>query len=163
MMATTISPFGDHLCFISPCRFDHLRQRHQALANCFAETGTRVTYVNPIGSAGFSLRRQRFGESLQIFDLTVPFRATQHPGLQRITCLAAKRLLQLHGEWSPRNSHLWLADPAWCSWTTAPWQKIYYDRCDRHGFFPRQCREAWLHYELSLYKLSHIIFCTSKV
>ncbi len=150
------------LLFVSPCRHEHLRQRHQALADGFAEAGHSVYYVNPVQSSGFFLRRRDTGPRLSIIDLHLPFRATGQPGLQRIACRLGRQLLHRHGLWQPRDGVIWIADPSLGYWADARWQAIFYDRCDFHGHFPGQRHSAWQRYESHLYQRCNVIFCSSK-
>ena len=155
---------GKTILFVSPCRINHLRQRHQAFAEGFAKAGATVWFLNPLQGGGLSLRHRSVAASgITSIDVRVPFRATGQPSLHRISCRLARHLLRQHGFWSPGKTLLWVAEPAVASWTEFPWSALFYDRCDRHGFFPGQKRDVWQSYDHRLYQHSRLIFCSSPV
>lgn len=146
--------------FVAPVDFSGLQQRHQAFAGELAASGSRVVYVEPLKSPGFSISRRQVSERLCVASVSLPFRASSFPGLQRI---CAKLLLQLLSncfKFRLDKTNLWLAEPSLAAIALPGWRRVVYDCCDLHGAFPGQRTQAWEKYEALLAQNADLI-CVS--
>ncbi len=145
------------LLFVAPVFYKRLKQRHQAFATGLANKGFDVTFLEPLQSPGWSLQSEPAADHLQIIRLKIPFRAASFPGLQMICArLAYSLILRKLGLVSHRTI-LWLAEPSLAAFSLFSWRRIVYDRCDLHGAFPGQRRQAWARYEKLLAGRADII------
>lgn len=143
--------------FVSPVAFNALWQRHQSLAAELAKRKFNVTYLDPINSGGLCLRQHAVNKHLKVIRLKVPFKGVSYPWLQKIATRICMYLLKRRLTLLPGASLLWLAEPALASLSDYRWQQVVYDRCDLHGAFPGQRKQAWEHYESMLYAQSDLI------
>ena len=139
------------IVFISPVRFDALKQRHQGLAIELAKNNYQVFFVNPILSNGFSLKiknkvSHETIKNLKIIDISIPFKAVSHPFIQYFSTNIALKLLKKKLHLSFSECYLWIAEPSLAASTNYKWGKIVYDCCDLHGLFPKQKAKVWNYY-----------------
>jgi hypothetical protein len=145
------------ILFAAPAPYFALHQRHQAFAELLAEKGFSVFYLNPVKSNGFSLQISRAQKSLRLIELKLPFRAANRPWAQKITTWLAKILLQRKLKLDFSKMLLWIAEPSFADLTKENFEAVFYDRCDLHGSFPGQSKEAWQHYERILFEKADLI------
>ncbi len=148
--------------FVSPVPFHALRQRHQGLAGEFLHHGFQVIFMDPLESPGFSVVQNRIENHFHRVSVSVPFRAARYPRLQEIAIKIAVKLLSKKKFWEPKNSILWIADPSMANIANENWKTCFYDRCDRHGFFPGQNVNNWRYYEKRLFKRADQVFASSQ-
>ena len=135
------------IIFISPVRFEDLRQRHQGLAIELSKNNYEIYYLNPIRSNGFSCKIINSYNNLKIVETKIPFKSVSHPIIQNIAVKLAFKLLKKKMHLNTETSILWLAEPSCAEITNYNWGKIVYDCCDLHGAFPNQNKKVWQHYE----------------
>ena len=143
--------------FVAPVVFNRLKQRHQALATELAQRGFSVDYLEPSRSPGWSLSSTIISDRLTLLHLKVPFKAASYPALQKISIRMFLAWLCRLRRLQPHNTILWLADPSMAALAEISWQTVVYDRCDLHGAFPGQRRQAWKIYESFLAGRASII------
>ncbi len=143
--------------FAAPVFYKHLKQRHQAFAAGLAARGFDVTFLEPLQSPGWSLQVFPAAAQLRVVRLKVPFRAASYPGLQQICARLAYSLLCRKAGLSSHRTILWLAEPSLAALSRFDWHRVVYDRCDLHGAFPGQRRQAWLRYEKLLAARADVI------
>ncbi len=136
------------ILFISPVRFEDLRQRHQGLAIELSKNNYEIYYINPLRSNGFYCKIIDSNyNNLKIVETKIPFKSVSHPFIQNIAVKLAFKLLKKKIHLNNDNSILWLAEPSCAEITNYNWARIVYDCCDLHGAFPNQNKKVWQHYE----------------
>jgi len=149
------------ILFVSPVPFYGLRQRHQGLAVEFSAAGGEVIFLNPLESPGFSIKVETFSPSLKIVTVAVPFRAAQYPLIQALSNRLALKLI-FRQKVVARETALWVGEPSAARMADFEWKVIFYDRCDRHGFFHGQNPKTWQKYEEILFLKAKKIFVSSE-
>jgi len=153
--------FPNRILFVAPAVYSGLTQRHQALAVGLSRQGFQVDYIDPIKAPGFDLSLRDISPTLRVFSLSVPFRFSRSPSLQRISNRFALTILAKNRFLDASHTLLWIADPATASFSRLKWSFQVYDRCDRHGCFPGQNPRVWASYEKAIYDESDLIFASS--
>ena len=137
------------ILFVSPVRFDALKQRHQGLALELSKYGYFVYFLNPVTSNGFQSveKTDKLTSNIKIIDIKIPFKAVSYPIIQNFAISLTFKLLKKKLHIDPENCILWLAEPSCAKLVDYNWKKIIYDCCDLHGFFPNQKKRVWQEYE----------------
>ena len=145
----------EKILYISPVKFEQLEQRHQLFASLLAESGRTVFFAEPPESAFFGMKRKIVAERLIALKTSIPFKASNFPVLQKFASrLYFKLLLKKIGEHS-EDLVLWTANPVFSLGSAEyKWKAQIYDKCDLHGLFPGQNREAFKLYDETLFLLS---------
>ncbi len=146
-----------NILFISPVKYDALKQRHQGITIELAKRGYFVYYINPLCSNGFSCKINKNSTNLKIIDIKIPFKATSYPFLQNILVTIAFKLLKKKLHLNENKIILWIADPSWAKIAEYKWAKIIYDCCDLHGNFPNQISKIWQYYEQKIATVANLI------
>ena len=148
------------ILFVSPAAFTALHQRHQSLAIELAKRNHQVLFLDPVRTCGFSCRTRTVADNLRVAQLRVPFKSVSHPATQMLTVRFTMLLLREKLNITPASTLLWISEPSLAWLTRHHWQKIIYDRCDLHGSFPGQRKEAWQSYEKRLFARASLISCS---
>jgi len=148
------------ILFVSPAAFAALHQRHQSFASELAKLGHQVTFLDPVKTGGYSCKIRAVGDNLKIAQLRVPFKSVSHPAIQMLTARFALMLLKEKLKITPAGTILWISEPSLAWLARHRWQTIIYDRCDLHGSFPGQHKEAWQRYEELLFARASLISCS---
>jgi hypothetical protein len=146
--------------FISPAAYEALHQRHQSLAGELARRGRPVIFVNPLKTGGYSCKTRTVAENLEVVQLRIPFKSVSYPAIQMLAVRFALMLLRAGLRIVPATTMLWISEPSLAWLTGQRWQTIIYDRCDLHGAFPGQNRQAWQQYEKMLFSRADLISCS---
>ncbi|MBI3038891.1 hypothetical protein HYY75_07575 [bacterium] len=155
------SSFPRRMLFVSPVPFDGLRQRHQAISEGLAREGIQIIFLDPIISPGFDIETCLINPMFQVVRVKLPFRATSFPFLQSIAVNLASIILEKKKLLKPQNDGLWISEPSLSAIANKKWQKIVYDRCDKHGSFPNQSKKPFEIYENLLFKKASITIASS--
>lgn len=150
------------ILFLSPVRFDGLHQRHQAFAELLSQKDFAVFYLNPVGSNGFSINSHLIEKNLRSISISVPFKASNFPALQRISVKLATMMLKKSFKLHFKEMALWVADPSMAAISEHVFSQIIYDRCDLHGSFPGQKQDAWKSYEAGLFSRANLVSVSHK-
>lgn len=145
------------LLFVSPVAYDALWQRHQSLATELAKHEFHVIFLDPLCSGGLGLSQQIVSDHFKVIRIKVPFKGVSYPGLQKIASRICVYLLKNRLGLLPKTTILWLSEPSLASLSARKWQQVVYDRCDLHGEFPGQRKQAWEFYESLLFARSDLI------
>ncbi len=147
------------ILFVSPVRFDALKQRHQGLSIELSKNGYFVYFLNPIISNGFQFveKTNELAKNIKIIDIKIPFKAVSYPIIQNFAVSLAFKLLKKKLHIDPAKYILWLAEPSCAKLTEYNWEKIIYDCCDLHGFFPNQKKRIWQQYEEKITEKANLI------
>ncbi len=145
------------IIFVSPVKFETLKQRHQGLALELARNNFQIYYINPISSNGFSCKIIEQIKNLRVINLKIPFKAVSYPVIQNIAVKIALKLIKKKLHIKTTDCILWLAEPSCAELTKENWLKIIYDCCDLHGNFPNQRKKAWQNYESRIASKSDLI------
>lgn len=153
-----MKPNSKNCVFVSPVNYYGLKQRHQAIANKLKSSGYNIKFINPVKSPGFSIRTSKPQKKFRLIDINIPFRASSHPILQRLSSFLTLKLLNKLPDIQAEQSLLWIAEPSLSEFTNYKWKHIVYDRCDLHGAFPGQNKSAWETYESLIFSNVDLVF-----
>ncbi|KAF1079335.1 MAG: hypothetical protein GQF41_4339 [Candidatus Rifleibacterium amylolyticum] len=148
------------ILFVSPAAFDALHQRHQSLAIELTKRDQSVIFLDPVRTGGYRRKTRKVADNLEVVQLQVPFKSVSHPAIQKLTVRFAMLLLREKCKIIPASTILWISEPSLAWLTRHRWQTIIYDRCDLHGSFPGQRKEAWQKYEKLLFARAGLISCS---
>ncbi len=145
------------IIFVSPVKFENLKQRHQGISQELSNNNYIVYYINPLRSNGFSCNITKLTENFIIIDIKIPFKSISHPLIQNFVVKIALKLLKKKLHIPLSENILWLAEPSCAALTDTKWGKIIYDCCDLHGLFPNQKQDIWEKYETKIINKADLI------